>query len=170
MITRQFAAALDLTDVDEQFLERFWSKVDRRGPDECWPWLAYRQPTGYGQFTVRKGEFATASRVALALTVDRPLVLGEVACHSCDNPPCCNPAHLFVGTQLDNNADCRQKGRANRARGVGLPWARLDDEKVREIRSHPQRYGLYAELGRQYGVAANTIRAVRQGTKWRHVA
>ncbi len=64
---RAFAAALDLTGASDALRDRFWSKVDRRGPDECWPWLEHRKRSGYGQFVLRRGVFVTSSRVALAL-------------------------------------------------------------------------------------------------------
>ena len=169
-MTRAFAAPLDLTEAGEAFRERFWSKVDQGGPDECWPWLAHRKSSGYGQFVVRKGVFMTSSRVALALTIGRPLDLGELACHRCDNPPCCNPAHLFPGSVVDNALDSVAKGRARRAWGVDHPSAKLTVEQVREIRSHADRHGLGVELARQYGVTKNTIYAIRSLKKWRHVA
>lgn len=170
MSPRRFATGLDLTGVDQAFLDRFWSKVDQRGPDECWPWIAYRKPEGYGQFTLVKGTYITASRISLALSLGRPLATGEIACHRCDNPPCCNPAHLFVGSVLDNAMDSVNKGRARRAKGESTPSSKLTEEQIREIRAYPDRYGLLAELGRQYGVAANTIRSIRLGQKWSHVA
>ncbi len=163
-----FAAPLDLSNVDQRFLDRFWSKVDRRGPDECWPWLAHRKASGYGQFVLRNGEYPTASRVALALTVG-PLAAGVVACHTCDNPPCCNPAHLFPGTQADNTSDSVSKGRANRAHGPATGSARLTEDQVAEIRAEPHHYGLTAMLARRYGVSATTIRKIRRGEKWGHL-
>jgi hypothetical protein len=166
---RPFAQALDLTQVDASFRDRFWSKVDRRGDDECWPWLAYRKPAGYGQFTVRKGVFATASRVALALTLGRPLVRGEVACHACDNPPCCNPAHLFVGTQVDNSVDCIVKGRARRAQGEQQGAAKLVEADVLAILAEPAYYGVARALSRRYGVSESVIRRIRQRRLWAHL-
>lgn len=163
-----FAGELDLRNASDSLRERFWSKVDVRGADECWEWQAYRKPSGYGQFTLRKGEFYTASRVALALS-GVVLEQGECACHSCDNPPCVNPAHLFAGDQSVNTIDCIRKGRGNRVRGGMAPSARLTEEDVRTIRALAHYYGIYAELGRKYGVAANTIRSIRRGTKWKHV-
>lgn len=165
-----FAQPLDFTAADETFRERFWSKVDRRGPGECWLWLAYRKPNGYGQFTVVKGTFMTASRVAMALTIGRPLLQGELACHTCDNPPCVNPSHLFPGSGSVNAFDSVEKGRANRAKGIAHPSAKLTEEQVREIRTHSDRFGLAEELGRSYGVAGNTIRSIRNGSNWGHVA
>lgn len=164
-----FASALDLTDVDQSFRDRFWEKVDVRGADECWEWRAHRKVTGYGQFTISKGVFATASRVSLALS---GVVLreGEAACHRCDNPPCVNPAHLFAGTQVVNTLDCVEKGRANRASGTDHPSARLDHEAVRRIRSADLRFGDMTRLAREYGVSLTSIRRIRNGQTWRDVA
>lgn len=86
--------------------QRFWSKVDRRGPDECWPWLAAKSATRYGVFDKTR-----AHRVAYALTHGL-IPEGRIVCHRCDNPPCCNPAHLWLGTPKDNTADMVAKGRA----------------------------------------------------------
>jgi hypothetical protein len=160
---------MDLTSADEAFQARFWSKVDMRGADDCWPWTAYRKPSGYGQFTVRKGVFMTASRVALALTVGRPLGLGELACHHCDNPPCCNPAHLFAGDVVANAQDSIDKGRFRRAVGIDAGSAKLSEEQVKAIRAELERGGTCKGLGRVYGVSATTIRKIRDGEHWRHL-
>jgi len=86
--------------------ERLWSKVDVRGPDECWPWrLAVRTET-YGQLRMPVGwgspRVITGPKLALMLKLNRELKPGHVVCHTCDWPPCCNPAHLIEGTQSDN--------------------------------------------------------------------
>lgn len=90
--------------------ERFWPKVDRRGPDECWPWLAQRQQRrgNYGRFRDRM-----AHRVAYELHYG--VAPGELmVCHTCDNPPCVNPAHLWLGSAAENVEDCIRKGRFRR--------------------------------------------------------
>ena len=87
--------------------DRFWSKVDRTG--ECWLWLAARGRTGYGRFRQPKGH-EYAHRVAYRLTFG-PIPEGMVVRHICDNPPCCNPEHLLLGTQSDNNKDSVARGR-----------------------------------------------------------
>jgi hypothetical protein len=95
--------------------ESFWPKVDCRGPDECWPWLSTRNGKGYGSVArIQKGvkRVYQATHIAWAIANGRPFPAGRVACHSCDNPPCVNPAHIWPGTHADNQQDKRLKGRA----------------------------------------------------------
>jgi len=166
---KRYALPLDLRNADADFRERFWSKVDRRGPDECWEWIAYRKPNGYGQFTIRKGVYMTASRVSLALS-NGPLAARMVACHTCDNPPCVNPAHLFAGSGSDNAYDSVAKGRANRAHGEATPSAKLTEAQVREIRTYGAYRGVNTDLASRYGVSTTTIRKIRTREKWSRVA
>jgi hypothetical protein len=89
---------------------RFWGRVDKSaGPDACWPWTGSRRGGGYGRVTVN-GRSTSASRVAYELT-HGTIPDGKHVCHTCDNPPCCNPAHLWVGTPADNTRDMLSKGR-----------------------------------------------------------
>jgi hypothetical protein len=93
---------------------RFWSKVDSSaGPDACWPWLAKARAQsgeGYGNFAIRNGKYVHAHRFAWQLT-NGPIPSGLQGCHKCDNPLCCNPRHLFLGTHQDNMDDMHAKGR-----------------------------------------------------------
>lgn len=105
---------------------RFWMKVDQRGPDECWPWLgAKRVGRGYvdGRFKIDPYTTAIAPRVAFVLgtKIDPGVAL---VLHTCDNSLCCNPAHLYLGTQADNNRDTITGNRCprrckNKPGGVG---------------------------------------------------
>lgn len=91
-------------------VELFWSRVDKSGgPGVCWPWMHSCNPAGYGRFHSRGLTWA-AHRVAYELTY-RDLGDDLVVCHQCDNPPCCNPDHLFKGTHTDNMRDASAKGR-----------------------------------------------------------
>lgn len=94
----------------EKHVTRFWSKVDRSSIDKCWEWKRYKEPLGYGQVGVPGGQVMLAHRVAYFLYwgVDPA---EKCVLHKCDNPPCCNPNHHFLGTRAENTADMINKGR-----------------------------------------------------------
>lgn len=114
-----------IPQMDTIAADNFWAKVDISTVDACWPWRRARFENHYGAFAVGKTNFR-ASRVAyfLAFRIDPSEYL---VCHTCDNPPCCNPKHMFLGTTADNAMDMKQKGRA--AAG---------DRSGRRL--HPERY------------------------------
>lgn len=162
---------LDLSDIDQSVLQRFWNKVDTAaGIDVCWPWLAHRKKHGYGQFTLRKGVFIGAHRISYALSHGAiPPGSGLHVCHRCDNPPCVNPRHLYLGTAQDNMLDCVTRGRANRSRGTAHLHAKLTPDAVRRIRAAAPYRGLHTDLAREFGVSPHAIYMVRIGRTWVHV-
>lgn len=99
---------------DEDFLQRFWDKVDQPDPEGCWEWQASTRKDGYGQIW-HGGSLLSAHRVAYE-TYHGPLGPGLVLRHTCDNPRCCNPQHLLAGTQEANMRDMTSRGR-DRFRG-----------------------------------------------------
>jgi HNH endonuclease len=150
--------------MDEKTIARFWAKVDIREPHECWPWKACRLRFGRGRFAL-EGAQAMAHRVAFFIANGRwPR---PCACHRCDNPPCCNPAHLFEGTRADNNADMFAKGRrVVTLVGIRNPKAKLTDDAVRIIRAGQLSR---RELCGIFGVSRSTVGAVQRGEFWKHV-
>lgn len=149
--------------------ERFWSKVDRRGPDECWEWQAYRDQSGYGRFTPTDRNQQPAHRVAWELT-HGPIPDGMFVCHHCDNPPCCNPTHLFLGAPVDNTHDMIAKDRSAIAAGEASQFAKLTESDVREIRRRSASGESYPALARAFNVHRETIGLIVRRETWKHVA
>jgi hypothetical protein len=149
---------------------RFWSHVDRSGgPDACWPWLKATKRSGYGVFGIgpfRRSQKLRAHRVAFYLTYGRwPTPQGL---HSCDNPACCNPAHIFEGTQTENIADMVKKGRQQRGERQGR--AKLTESDVRQIRQlWAEQQLTHAEIARRFGIGAPQVSRIGTRKRWKHV-
>lgn len=125
-----------ITRVHVSAPDRFWSKVARGAPDDCWPWIGARERAGYGILArEERGLVHKTHRLSWQMA-NGPIPDGLFVCHRCDNPPCVNPAHLYVGTASDNATDraSRGRGRENRVRGEASPVAKLSDAQVIEIR------------------------------------
>lgn len=139
---------------------RFDSKVDRRGEDECWLWTGAVTKRGYGRFVLSGGHFA-ASRMAAyyagILSDQTKHIL-----HHCDNPPCCNPAHLYQGTHQDNVRDMVSRGRAKFRNAVKLSPS--DAKAIRDSNSGA------SELARIFGVSPSLISRVKRGLVWKEAA
>jgi hypothetical protein len=140
--------------------ELFWAKTDRSGgPEACWPWLGAKNAKGYGSFSAEKKE--RAHRLAFRLANPETDIAGKFVCHSCDNPGCVNPAHLWLGTNEDNVADKVAKGRQVAGDRHGM--AKLTTEKVKFIRESGLRTRELAEL---FSVNRSTILCIRKGNLW----
>lgn len=147
-------------------LELFWSKVDRRGPDECWPWTKGCNSEGYGYFQLR-GKGWRATRVAFIASGGAFTARARIVLHSCDNPPCCNPAHLSAGTHKQNAEQRQARGRGAPRSGEHNPNAKLTSAAVDEIRrSFTGGRGEVPALARRLGVGAETVRNVTTGRTW----
>ena len=164
-----------IPQLNESDKARFWSRIDVRDLDECWPWIGSTFWDGYGQFWLA-GYNVKASRVALTLEKEASELC---ALHSCDNPPCCNPAHLRWGTNLENHTDAKLRNRKakglkngshtvpeQRRVGVTNGRAKLTDDAVRAIRSSSARQ---VDLAAFFGVSKSMISAVIRRKNWKHV-
>ena len=149
-------------------IARFNRLVTKLGPGECWPWKGCTISGGRGRFLIggRGGKQVVASRVAYYLYHGKWPTYD--ALHTCDNPPCCNGAHIFDGTQLDNMRDKIAKNR--QANGERQGASKLTEEKVLELRElyATGKFWIY-ELAEKYGVDNSTAAAVIRRRTWRHV-
>lgn len=136
---------------------------------QCWEWMRSRTASGYGEFSaVSHGRRAhgLAHRLALELRLGRPLGPGMCALHRCDNPPCCNPAHLFEGTRVENNRDRAAKGRSAALKGSRNGSAKLTAEAVAQIRRDLSAGRTGASLAVEHGVTAALISRIKLGRNW----
>lgn len=145
---------------------RLWSRIDRSGgPLSCWPWTA-GTTRGYGQLKPGNGRNnVLAHRKVMELTgydVD-----GMFVCHRCDNPACCNPSHLFLGTTQENTKDRNEKQR--QARGERQGSAKLTAEVVIEIRRRAASGEPQAWLAQEFGISKSQCTNIVRRRHWRHV-
>lgn len=150
--------------------ERFWEKVDKRGDDECWPWMASCSAFGHGQFTSFYPLYKErlSHRIAWVM-VNGPIPKGLCALHECDNPPCCNPRHLFLGTKADNTQDMMKKGRHIAPRGEGQPTHKYSEQQVLEMLQKHNGGISRKELSRQYGISSQQLSLILTNKAWRHL-
>ena len=147
---------------------RFWPRVLKT--DGCWIWQGYKDPNGYGQIG-RRAKLILVHRLSWELTYGS-IPNGLWVLHSCDNPSCVRPDHLFLGTNADNVRDMVAKGRARNAGTMRLCCgdknvnAKLTGEIVREVRQLCASGVTRTELARRYGVNITTISRAVSGRTW----
>lgn len=154
-------------------IDAFKARYVQKGPDECWVWTgdtSHRYGVTYLGDSSEDGRRhrCGSHRVAWVL-INGPIPDGMVVCHRCDNPPCVNPSHLFLGTQADNMRDCKAKGRTNAPRGVDHPRAKLTEADVVEMRSLRASGSTLASLAARFGVPVSAVSNTCTGKTWKHL-
>lgn len=140
-------------------------KLIDRTPAGCWEWKGPLDRQGRGRvYPTSSGRSMVAHR-AVWIAARGPIPSGMVLCHRCDNQTCCNPGHIFIGSQKRNMEDARMKGRTNRGAKNGRSL--LNAEQVREIRDFLKRGEPAANIALRYGVAEGTIGSIRSGRRWK---
>jgi len=158
-------------------VDRFWARITKA---TCWEWTGALNEKGYGLVGV-DGRTPKAHRVAWELT-HGPIPDDACVLHRCDNPACCNPDHLFLGSRADNNADMLAKGRHRSrvdtrtpldqclyARGEDHHKAKMTVDTVRALRADRERGLSYSELGAKYGIDASAAYKIVARKTWGHV-
>ena len=138
---------------------RFWSKVDIVTSDVCWEWIGCRMPFGHGQAWLQ-GKTTLAHRVAYSLLRGQ-IPTGLHVRHLCDNPCCCNPAHLALGTDLDSSNDKCRQGR--QARGSNNGRSKRCERQVLAIYKSNKPY---KELAIEYGIQQSMVSRIKTGVYW----
>ncbi len=165
--------ATSLPAVDEVIIRKFWSRVVIGDPRQCWECLGVCVGKGYGQFAMDHGIYkirARAHRFAWRITYGA-IPDGLLVCHNCDNPKCCNPRHLFLGTPSDNMQDMVGKGRhRSTPRRPGLAGRKLTDDQVRHVRKMLVAGTAAEDLSRQLNISTRTVWDIAKGRTWKKLS
>lgn len=142
---------------------RFFKRVQKT--DSCWVWIGKKHSDGYGEMTIN---FKVKKTHRYSWEIHRgEIPKGMLVCHKCDNPPCVNPEHLFLGTNADNSLDRKIKGRAYRHLGEANGRAKLNKKQVAQIRALRSRGIKRKIVAEKFNVAMVTIDKIHYGETWR---
>lgn len=157
----------------------FHSFIDRRGADECWPWIGAKRSRGYGSFSVN-GKTRPAHRISYELQFG-PMPPELDACHKCDNPSCVNPLHIFPGTPSQNAKDAAAKGRLWNQRKANAPAIHaamkamrarrniLTNDAVRAIYTRARNGEKLSALAAEFGISTGNASDIKNRRKWASV-
>lgn len=159
----------------KEIKERFWAKVNKEVDTDCWEWSAAKSTFGYGRFKV-KGKLESPHRISYELSYGK-IPKGLFVCHTCDNPSCVNPDHLFSGTRSDNMKDCASKGRLpicnvntrKQVRGEGSKQSSLTEKDVLDIRRRLAEGEKGSDLAREYKIWKTSISCIKHRKTWKHI-
>lgn len=151
-------------NLTEKQITNFWNKINIQSKEECWNWGGCKIKTGYG-CVMLNGKIEKAHRVSYYLK-HGDIPEDMYVCHTCDNPSCVNPDHLFVGTQKDNMQDMISKGRACDRKGTANPKNKFTEEQVIAIRNDDRPY---SQIAKDYNTNKSRISEIKLYKTWRHL-
>lgn len=144
--------------------ERFWRYLTPGAHGDCWEWQGARNSHGYGRLNSGGKNGRTIKAHRASYEIHHGVAPGDMdVCHHCDNPPCCNPAHLFLGDAATNAQDMARKGRAPAQNGQVLKIQRITDGQVIDLRERAAAGESYEELGAAFGIAAKYAGMIANG-------
>lgn len=157
-----------IANFDSKLVNRFWAKTEIRGANDCWIWKGSKRKSGYGKFYLN-GKRVAAHRVSF--WINNGCFDSELdVLHSCDNPSCVNPAHLWTGTAKDNINDMMRKQRGNHRKGEDHATAILTERdviRIRWIRKNEKK--TLKELSVAFGVSTSAISHIVKERHWKHL-
>lgn len=150
--------------------ERILDNIEIDNDTGCWNWQGGKNQRGYGLIQSKDDDGIWKSRAVHRVSYELyngSIPVGLLACHHCDNPSCCNPQHIYIGTQKMNMADMISKGRKNPSRGANHWKAKVSDDEIASIRDNPDTY---SSIGLQYGISASQVHRIKSRQSWKHIA
>ena len=158
--------------------QRFWEKIDKGIDEVCWNWLGHKTIKGYGVIKIKE-KMCLAHRVSYEMNIGK-IPIGLCVCHSCDNPSCVNPKHLWVGTRAENTNDRHRKGRTvgnknlwkigSKLKGEEKGGVKLKEEDVLLIRSLAKiKEKTTKQLSEMFGISRSQIWRIINNKKWQHI-
>ena len=150
-----------------ELIERFHEKWDLNEQNGCWEWTAATMGKGYGFIKIPGTRNQIGAHRLSYLIHHGELQDGEVVCHSCDNPKCVKPSHLFAGSQLDNLQDMKSKDR--HLSGAKNTVSKLTDDKVRQIHKLSASGLSQGKIAKSFGVTQGTVFKILHGERWNHI-
>lgn len=135
----------------------------------CWEWIGFRNWAGYGQTTVLRGRVQKRLKMhrVMWMIANGDIPEGMGVLHKCDNPPCCNPDHLFLGTHKQNMDDMTQKGR--RPTGEQCAWSKLVESDVKEIRQMRASGYALKTISKKFGIVDSMVSQIIHRKRWKHI-
>ena len=148
--------------------ERFTSRINKTS--SCWLWIGSKSMDGYGTIKVN-GKVVRAHRFSFELYNREKIPSGMCVCHKCDNPPCVNPSHLFLGTSQENSADRHAKGRTKGTfqNGGKHPASKLTEKNVIDIKINLRAGESTRVIAKKYNVQRECISKIKNNKRWSHV-
>jgi hypothetical protein len=157
-------------------IDRIRLRTDRSGgPDSCWPWLGHRDPKGYGttefytDTRTRQKKTVKVTRAFAEALLKRKLRRDEIVCHTCDNPPCCNPRHWHIGDVKWNHRDMMRKGRHRAVRGEQHPRCKTSEAAVAGFKDALRKGESMTAARTRFGISRHMCYAIQKGKAWKHV-
>jgi len=149
------------------------SKIIKDPKTGCWNWTGSKDKDGYPTIQMPNPNRGKFRATRIAYEIYKGIKPGKLlVCHHCDNPPCINPDHLFLGTAKDNAQDCKNKGRHNPVRGEDRPQSKLTEKQVLEIRNITSKFPkpmTDEEIGEKYNIHPGYVSLINTRKRWKHI-